>query len=79
MWLELTDQGWRSLPRIVASGLALGLVMTLHTRTELIKFGAGAWIPEIQCLSFFVELALWSQPCWWPEGSAPEWEPRWLR
>ena len=56
VWLELTDQGWRSLPLIVASGLALGLVMTLHTRSELVKFGASAWIPGIQCLSFFVEI-----------------------
>ena len=54
--LELADQGWRSLPLIVSSGLALGLVMTLHTRTELIKFGASAWIPEVQCLSFFIEI-----------------------
>jgi hypothetical protein len=37
VWLELTDQGWRSLPLIISSGLALGLVMTLHTRTELIE------------------------------------------
>src|ERR1035438_1704796 len=56
VWLELTDQGWRSLPLIVASGLALGLVMTLHTRTQLIKFGASAWIPSLQSLSFFVEI-----------------------
>jgi phospholipid/cholesterol/gamma-HCH transport system permease protein len=56
LWLELADQGWRSLPLIIASGLALGLVMTLHTRTELVKFGASAWIPQIQCLSFFVEI-----------------------
>lgn len=54
--LEVEEQGWRSLPLIVASGLALGLVETLHTRTELIKFGASAWIPEIQSLSFFVEI-----------------------
>jgi phospholipid/cholesterol/gamma-HCH transport system permease protein len=53
---ELADQGWQSLPSIVSSGLALGMVMTLHTRTELIKFGASAWIPEVQCLSFFVEI-----------------------
>ena len=45
VWQELADQGWRSLPLIVSSGLALGMVMTLHTRTELIKFGASAWIP----------------------------------
>jgi len=24
LWLELTDQGWRSLPLIVSSGLAWG-------------------------------------------------------
>ena len=53
---ELADQGWRSLPLILASGAALGLVMTLHTRNELIKFGASASIPEVQCLSFFVEI-----------------------
>ena len=53
---ELADQGWRSLPLIVSSGLALGMVMTLHTRTELIKFGASAWIPEVQCLAFFIEI-----------------------
>src|SRR5208282_5813250 len=53
---ELADQGWQSLPLIVSSGLALGMVMTLHTRKELIQFGAGAWIPEVQSLSFFVEI-----------------------
>jgi ABC-type transport system involved in resistance to organic solvents, permease component len=53
---ELADQGWQSLPLIVSSGLALGMVMTLHTRTQLIKFGASAWIPEVQCLSFFIEV-----------------------
>ena len=53
---EISDQGCRSLPLIAASGLALGLVMTLHTRKELIQFGAGAWIPEVQSLSFFVEI-----------------------
>ena len=54
--LEVTDQGWRSLPLILSSGLALGLVMTLHTRTVLIKFGASAWIPSLQSISFFVEI-----------------------
>jgi phospholipid/cholesterol/gamma-HCH transport system permease protein len=53
---EVADQGWRSLPLIMSSGLALGLVMTLHTRNELIRFGAGAWIPQVQCLSFCVEI-----------------------
>src|SRR5271157_6169414 len=53
---EIADQGCRSLPLIAASGLALGLVMTLHTRNVLIRFGAGALIPEVQSLSFFVEI-----------------------
>lgn len=53
---EIADQGCRSLPLITASGLALGLVMTMHTRNELIKFGASAWIPEVQSISFFVEI-----------------------
>ena len=39
---EIADQGWRSLPLIISSGIALGFVMTLHTRTELIRFGASA-------------------------------------
>jgi len=56
LWEELADQGWRSLPLILASGTALGLVMTLHTRNELIRFGASAWIPAVQCLSFFIEI-----------------------
>ena len=54
--LEVADQGWRSLPLILSSGLALGLVMTLHTRNVLIKFGASAWIPSLQSISFFVEI-----------------------
>src|SRR5450432_1541506 len=53
---ELADQGWQSLPLIVSSGLALGMVMTLHARNELITFGASACIPEVQYLSFFIEI-----------------------
>jgi phospholipid/cholesterol/gamma-HCH transport system permease protein len=56
IWQEIADQGWRSLPLIISSGIALGFVMTLHTRKELIRFGASAWIPTIQSLSFFVEI-----------------------
>jgi phospholipid/cholesterol/gamma-HCH transport system permease protein len=56
IWQEIADQGWRSLPLIVSSGLALGFVMTLHTRKQLIKFGASAWIPTLQSLSFFIEI-----------------------
>ena len=47
---EVADHGWRSLPLIVSPGITLGLVMTLHTRKELIRFGASAWIPTLQSL-----------------------------
>lgn len=53
---EFADQGCQSLPLILSSGLALGFVMTMHTRSELIKFGASAWIPQLQSLAFFVEV-----------------------
>jgi phospholipid/cholesterol/gamma-HCH transport system permease protein len=36
--------------------LALGVVMTLHTRSTLVEFGATALIPRVQSLSFFVEI-----------------------
>jgi len=56
LWEEAADQGCRSLPLILAAGTSLGLVMTLHTRNELIRFGASASIPAVQALSFFVEI-----------------------
>lgn len=48
--------GVRSLPLVASSGLALGVVMTLHTRSTLVMFGASAMIPELQSLAFFVEI-----------------------
>ncbi|MBI2833060.1 MAG: ABC transporter permease [Acidobacteria bacterium] len=46
---ELTRQvfevGWRSLPLIVAAGLAIGVVLSMHTRASLERFGAEALIP----------------------------------
>ena len=41
---------------VVASGLALGVVMTLHTRSTLVQFGATAEIPVFQSLAFFNEI-----------------------
>lgn len=37
--------GWRSTPLIVASGLAVGVVLSMHTRASLERFGAEAMIP----------------------------------
>jgi phospholipid/cholesterol/gamma-HCH transport system permease protein len=59
-WLYFVIQieaiGWQSLPLITAAGLALGVVMTLHTRSGLVTFGAEAWAPALQSQSFFNEL-----------------------
>jgi phospholipid/cholesterol/gamma-HCH transport system permease protein len=55
-WRQVGEMGVRSLPLVAASGLALGVVMTLHTRSTLVTFGAAAMIPKLQSLSFFVEI-----------------------
>jgi phospholipid/cholesterol/gamma-HCH transport system permease protein len=56
IWSQMGEIGARSLPLVAASGLALGVVMTLHTRSTLVSFGASAMIPELQSLSFFIEI-----------------------
>jgi phospholipid/cholesterol/gamma-HCH transport system permease protein len=45
MLRQLAEAGYRSLPLVVASGFALGTVMTLHTRSTLVTFGAASMIP----------------------------------
>lgn len=53
---QIAEVGSRSVLLIAASGLALGAVMTLHTRSTLVTFGATAEIPTVQCLAFFIEI-----------------------
>lgn len=53
---QLAEVGSDSLPLVIASGFALGTVMTLHTRNTLVTFGAGSMIPTVQALAFFVEI-----------------------
>src|SRR3977135_755587 len=53
---QLAEVGAKSLPLVIASGLALGAVLTLHTRSTLVTFGAASLIPTIQALAFFVEI-----------------------
>lgn len=53
---QLAQVGVNSLPLLVASGFALGAVMTLHTRSTLVTFGAASLIPTVQALAFFVEI-----------------------
>ncbi len=48
-WRELARQiyelGFRSTPLIATSGLAVGVVLSMHTRASLERFGAEALIP----------------------------------
>ncbi len=53
---QIQEIGIGSLSLIVSSGLALGIVMTLHTRSTLVQFGAAAEIPQFQSMSFFNEI-----------------------
>jgi ABC transport permease subunit len=53
---QLGEIGSKSLPLVIASGFALGAVMTLHTRSTLVMFGASSIIPTVQALAFFLEI-----------------------
>src|ERR1700735_3569949 len=48
--------GWESLPLVLSSGFALGIVLALHTRTTLVRFGAQGLLPTVQSLAFFNEI-----------------------
>ncbi|MGE3404584.1 MAG: MlaE family ABC transporter permease [Vicinamibacterales bacterium] len=39
------DIGWKSLPLVALSGFAIGIVLSMHTRASLERFGAEAMIP----------------------------------
>ena len=54
--MQFYEIGVGSFFLIVASGLALGVVITLHTRSTLVQFGATAEIPVFQSLAFFNEI-----------------------
>ncbi len=56
IWRQIEEIGWKSLPLILSSGFAVGLVLTFHTRSSLIRFGAESMIPTVQSLSFFNEI-----------------------
>ena len=44
-WRHIYEIGWRSLPLISLSGFAIGVVLSMHTRASLERFGAEALIP----------------------------------
>lgn len=53
---QLGEIGSKSLPLVIASGFALGAVMTFHTHSTLVMFGASAISPAVQALAFFLEI-----------------------
>ena len=42
---QLYEIGWRSAPLIATSGFSIGVVLSMHTRASLERFGAEAMIP----------------------------------
>lgn len=56
IWRHIGEFGVRSLALVASCGLALGVVITLHTRSTLIMFGATGMSPRLQSLGFFVEI-----------------------
>jgi phospholipid/cholesterol/gamma-HCH transport system permease protein len=54
--IQIQEIGWQSLPLILAAGLALGIILSMHTRSTLVQFGAEVMIPTLQSASFFNEL-----------------------
>ncbi len=42
---QLYDVGWRSMPLVATSGFAVGIVLSLHTRASLERFGAESLVP----------------------------------
>jgi len=55
MTRQLYEVGWRSAPLIGASGLAVGIVLSMHTRASLERFGAEALIPAALALALIRE------------------------
>lgn len=52
---QIFEIGWRSAPLIVLSGIAVGAVLSMHTRSTLERFGAAAMIPTALALALVKE------------------------
>lgn len=53
---QLFEVGWRSIPLIIASGFAFGIVLSLQTRSSMIAFGAEAMIPQAVSIGLFRDI-----------------------
>ncbi len=52
---QIFEIGWRSAPLVVVSGFAVGIVLSMHTRSSLERFGAEALIPAALALALVRE------------------------
>ena len=43
---QMDEIGSKSLPLVALAGTAIGVVLTLHTRESLIRFGAKSLLPD---------------------------------
>jgi phospholipid/cholesterol/gamma-HCH transport system permease protein len=54
-WRHVYEIGWRSLALIALSGVAIGVVLSMHTRASLERFGAEAMIPAVLAIALIRE------------------------
>jgi len=52
---QMFEIGWRSSPLIILSGLAVGAVLSMHTRATLERFGAEAMMPTALAFAIIKE------------------------
>jgi phospholipid/cholesterol/gamma-HCH transport system permease protein len=52
---QVFEIGWRSLPLVIMSGLAIGVVLSMHTRATMERFGAEAMIPAALAIALLSE------------------------
>jgi phospholipid/cholesterol/gamma-HCH transport system permease protein len=52
---QIGDIGWRSMPLLSTAGFAIGVVLSMHTRATLERFGAESMIPAGLALALIRE------------------------
>lgn len=50
---QIVEVGWRTVPLVLISGFAFGVVIALVTRASMMTFGAQAMIPEAVSMGLF--------------------------
>ena len=60
--------GWHSLPLVMTSGLAIGVVLSMHTRATMERFGAEALIPGALAIAMLGETGPLMTGCLCPDA-----------